>query len=512
VRISLRIRVLGLIAVLNLAIFGAGLYFFANQIERERLALTDQFSEMLVSTINHTISPQGEINVAPILRWHGWSMFDDAIIVRAKWAIGSSGERLPQGAYLNPLGRIARHADFDEAAIVRDIASATDKRASLPSHGGTVIPILGPEGEMWGGCWFAFALPDDATRLAVRLLPWFVLSTFVLTLLTFWLLRRFVLQPVEELVLGAKLVAGGDLGVRLAEPPRSDELSDLIRHFNAMTATVQHYNERMAQEVEAAMDKARRAETAAMTQRRLAATGELAAGIAHEINNPLGGLLNAVESLARGNLSDDKRRQYHDLLKHGLERIQATIGQLLRFTPRATKPALLAPSAPVLDAIALVQHRALKQGVAIELRCGDASVRDRDAVVAEWSRLPPLMGEQNELAQSVLNLLVNALDALESTPHGRIEVRLAEVGRELSIVVQDNGPGVPETELARVADLFYTTKEVGKGTGLGLSIVHNVIANHGGKVLLASRVGEGFRVEILLPIWSGESRSGKVDA
>jgi signal transduction histidine kinase len=508
-RISLGVRVLGLIAVLNLAIFGAGLYLFANQIERERTALTDRFSEMLVSTI----TPQGEINVAPILRWHGWSKFDDAIIVRAKWSTDSSGERVPQGAYLNPLGRIARHADFEEAAIVRDIATATEKRTSLASHGGTVIPILDPEGsEVWGGCWFAFASPEDATRLTLRLLPWFVLSTLVLTLLTFWLLRRFVLQPVEELVRGAKLVAGGDLAVRLAEPPRSDELSDLIRHFNAMTATVQRYNERMAQEVDSATDKARRAETAAMTQRRLAATGELAAGIAHEINNPLGGLLNAVESLARGDLSDDKRRQYHDLLKHGLERIQATIGQLLRFTPRATKPALLAPSAPVLDAIALVQHRALKQGVAIELRCADPSVRERDAVVAEWSRLSPLMGEQNELAQSVLNLLVNALDALESTPRGRIEVRLAEVGRELSLVVQDNGPGVPETELARVADLFYTTKEVGKGTGLGLSIVHNVIANHGGKVLLSSRAGAGFRVEILLPIWSAESRSGKVGA
>jgi signal transduction histidine kinase len=509
-KISLRLRVLALIAALNLAIFGAGLYFLARQIERERQALTDQYSEMLVSTI--TITPQGEINVAPILRWHGWSKFEDAIIVRAKWTIGSQGESLPQGAYLNPLGRLDRHAEFDEEAVVRDIASATQSRASLASHGGTAIPILDSEGrKVWGGCWFEFASPEDTTRLTVRLLPWFLLSTLVLTLLTFWLLRRFVLQPVEQLVLGASLVAGGDLGVRLAEPPRSDELSDLIRHFNAMTATVQRYNERMAQEVEVATDKVRRAEAAAMTQRRLAATGELAAGIAHEINNPLGGLLNAVETLSRENLPEEKRRQYHQLLKNGLERIQSTVGQLLRFTPRTTKPAPLSFATPVIDAIALVQHRAQKQGVEIDIRSKEGDRVDRETVLEHWQALPPVRGEQNELAQSVLNLLMNALDALESTPRdrGRIEVRLTEIGRDIWLVVQDNGPGVSETDLPRVADLFYTTKEVGKGTGLGLSIVHNVIANHGGKVLLSSQLGHGFRVEILLPIWSGEMHASE---
>jgi signal transduction histidine kinase len=504
VKISLRLRVLVLIAALNLAIFGTGLYFFAVQIERERQELTGEFSEMLVSTI----TPQREINVAPILSWRGWSKFEDAIIVRAKWATGPRGEVLPQGAYLNPLGRFRRRADFDEAAVLKDIARATERRANLSTHGGTAIPILDPDGlEAWGGCWFAFASPEDAGRLTARLLPWCLVSTLVLTLLTFWLLQRFVLQPVEALVQGAKLVAAGDLAVRLAEPPRSDELSDLIRHFNAMTATVQRYTERMQEEVEAATGKMRHAESAAMTQRRLAATGELAAGIAHEINNPLGGLLNAVESLSRGDLPPEKRAQYHALLKNGLERIQSTVGQLLRFTPRSTKPAPMSLTTPILDAIALVQHRASKQGVAIELHA-EPEVRDRDAVIEVWRALPPVIGEQNEIAQSVLNLLVNALDALEDAPsrRGRIDLTLSASGGELTLVVADNGPGVAPDELARVADLFYTTKEVGKGTGLGLSIVHNVIANHGGRVLLSSEPGRGFRVEIVLPQWRPSPR------
>jgi signal transduction histidine kinase len=501
VKISLRVRVLALIAALNVAIFGAGAYFLAGQIDRDRQALADQFSEMLVSTI----TPQGEINVASILRWHGWSKFEDAIIVRGKWTIDPRGDVHPQGAFLNPLGRVARRPDFDEGEVLRDIVRATERGTNVPSVGGTAMPILDPDRqEPWGGCWFAFASPEDTGRVPVRLLPWFVLSTFVLTLLTFWLLRRFVLAPVEQLALGAQLVSGGDLTVRLSEPPRSDELSDLIRHFNAMTDTLQRYSERMAQEVEAATEKSRRAEAAAMTQRRLAATGELAAGIAHEINNPLGGLLNAVETLMRGDLPPEKRAQYQGLLKDGLERIQATVGQLLRFTPRTVKPAPLSLATPVLDAIALVQHRAAQQNVEIELECADIGARDRDGVIETWRDLPPVMGQQNELAQCVLNLLVNSLDALETGARGRgrIAVRIERIGGELSLSVRDDGPGVSADELPRVADLFYTTKEVGKGTGLGLSIVHNVIAQHGGRVLLSSAPGQGFRVEILLPIWN----------
>src|SRR5262249_31029633 len=169
------------------------------------------------------------------------------------------------------------------------------------------------------------------------------------------------------------------------------ERADLIRQFNAMATTVQGFNTTLEREVARATEKARAAEAAAMTQRRLAATGELAAGVAHEINNPLGGLLNAAESLASEDLSEAKRSQYQALLHGGLERIQATVGRLLRLAPRAARPqpiVLLQPVherdrvehgleeddrlrpivllQPVLDAIALVQHRAGEQEVAIE--------------------------------------------------------------------------------------------------------------------------------------------------
>ncbi len=218
--------------------------------------------------------------------------------------------------------------------------------------------------------------------------------------------------------------------------------------------------------------------------------------------------MNAAESLSRADLPPAKRREYQDLLRGGLERIQATVGRLLRLAPRQARPQALALVDPVLDAIGLVAHRADALRVAIELSCDG---RAEDAV-ARARRLPSLSGEPNELAQAVLNLLVNALDALEGLPPGtgRIRVDLAAERGELVLAVADNGPGVAAESLPRISDAFYTTKEVGKGTGLGLAIVQNVVASHGGRVELFSRKDDGFRAVIHLPLGgatTGERKS-----
>jgi signal transduction histidine kinase len=124
-----------------------------------------------------------------------------------------------------------------------------------------------------------------------------------------------------------------------------------------------------------------------------------------------------------------------------------------------------------------------------------------------------VLGEAHELGQAVLNLLVNALDAIEESRRdprgGRIDVRLAQVGEQIQLVVEDDGPGVAPEDLPRIADLFFTTKEIGKGTGLGLGIVHRVVHQHAGAVHITSEPGRGLRVEISLPVWRpGRERSG----
>lgn len=169
---------------------------------------------------------------------------------------------------------------------------------------------------------------------------------------------------------------------------------------------------------------------------------------------------------------------------------------------------------PLSDALGLIRHRAEQIGVAVELhlRSEEASGPLDPFLPSSLERLrvlPRLQGAANELGQAFLNLLVNSLDAIEEgrasgripRERGRIRLELGlTAGGSLELVFEDDGPGVPAEVLERAADPFFTTKEQGKGTGLGLAMVHNVIAAHGGRVLVSSEEGEGFRVAIEMPL------------
>ena len=237
--------------------------------------------------------------------------------------------------------------------------------------------------------------------------------------------------------------------------------------------------------------KARTAEEAAMTQRRMAAMGELAAGIAHEINNPLGGMRNAVESLERGDIEPDRRARYLELVDGGLSRIQGIVGKLLRFTPRRDlSEQIFSYADAARDAVALIEHRASAEGVEL--------VVELDGIGESYVR-----GDQSEIGQAALNLLQNALDALEEGCQGdspRVVVDLKRDGEEQRLRIRDNGPGVEAERLGRLTDLFHTSKDVGRGTGLGLPLALHVASAHGGRLLLSSPPGEGFHAELCLPV------------
>ncbi len=523
-KLSLSARVLGIVTAVNLVVFAGAFWLTTREIEvRLRTEYERNLSDasgFLIERLQSTVDQEGGLRVATILAWPMWRYFGDALIVHRNLSADDRGRIHPRGAWLNPLGRSGRSMTTDEQAVLADLALAIEGGGSRPSQGGTAIPIRDATGAIWGGCWFTRAPFRPASPIGV-LLPGFLVSTALITLATAWILRRSVLDPVSSLAGASARLAAGDLAARAGPARAAGELGELIRTFDVMAGQIEGFDARRAREVREATEQVRRAEAAAMTQRRLAATGELAAGIAHEINNPLGGLLNAVDTLERTDLAPAKRAQYHGLLRSGLERIRTTVGQLLRFTPRSAQPVPLALIEPVTDAIALVSHRANAQGVAIQLVDGAGH---SDAAALEGLRaLPVVLGEAHELGQAVLNLLVNALDAIEASParvrdagaageretdgpRGRIDVRLYVEGNHMMLVVEDDGPGVAPADLPRIADLFFTTKDVGKGTGLGLGIVHRVVHQHGGTVQLSSELGSGLRVEIALPIWIPDAR------
>jgi len=495
VRHSLRFRALALVFLFNSAAFAVlGLVLVRSQAE-DRGRAEEQWTDDLLATIRNTIQPEG-LKVANLLRWPSWRLIGDAILVDRNLSRSFTGEMVADGIDLNPVGVSARPVGFDRERALRAIHESLQAGHAIAALGGRAVPILGPgRSGYWGGVWYRRKDPGiDTLAVLRRVLPWFALSTLGLTALTFLALRRLVLDPVALLADGARRVRAGDFGARLLESGRRDELAELVRSFNEMTSTVEGFNQRLSLEVRAATEQARAAEAAAMRERRLAAMGELAAGIAHEINNPLGGLQNAVEDLQRDELAPERRKQYLGLLARGLERIGETVNRLRRFTPRDAPYDEVDLDEVVRDAVELVQHRASRMGVRI------TSQRDREVL--------RLRGMRNEIGQALLNLLVNALDALEEggtrDPGGaRIDLRVFASPEGVHLLVRDNGPGAEPEALGRVGDLFYTTKEVGRGTGLGLALVHNTLKHHGGHVRITSEPGGFFQVELVFPATEG---------
>lgn len=449
-----------------------------------------------------------------VMGWNGWRYFEDVIVAQAP-------EELPDGTfdvagvYLNPLGRAQRPADFQENEALRMMALAVERRELVSNSFGAAAPVLTTSGAAWGAAWFRIAPIEFAASRTRTILPGFLLVLAAVTLSTLVLLRRTVLDPVAGLARAAGRLEAGDLSARAkARDRQEDELGGLVRTFNAMAARLERYNRDLEVAVQDATERVRSAEAAAMTQRRLAATGELAAGIAHELNNPLGGLANAVEALKREDLPATRRHEYLELVSGGLQRMGETVGRLLRLSPREATLEEIRVDRPLADALGLIRHRAEGLGVPLELRLElSAGMEPLDPFLpASMERvrgLPVLRGAANELGQAFLNLLVNSLDAIEggrgsgSVPAGRgrisVDLGLTEEGG-VRLVFEDDGPGVGAEVLERAADPFFTTKEQGKGTGLGLAMVHNVVAAHGGRVLVSSVEGEGFRVAIELPV------------
>lgn len=492
-RHSLRSQALLLVFLFNSAVFAAlGVVLVGRQADLDRRA-EERSTRELVATIQSTIRPNSAFNVASILSSPVWRALADAILVDKNLAPAFSGTMIASGIDLNPLGVSARPASFDRQAALVAIHEAIQSRGTVQALGGRAMPIpWGGHDAALGGIWYRTQNERvDYRAVLAPMLPWFALSTLLLTAATFLALRRLVLDPVAQLAEGARRLRSGDFSVRLEVPTRRDELADLVRSFNAMSSTVESFNQRLSEEVRFATEKARTAEALAMRERRLAAMGELAAGIAHEINNPLGGLQNAVAELQRSGLAPARRAQYLDLLARGLARIGETVNRLRRFTPREAPFEAVDLVAVARDALELVQHRARR--LSIEL------------VLQAHQDVPTVPGVRNDIGQAVLNLLVNALDALEDggsrDPRGpRIELALRAEPQGVYLTVRDNGPGVEPELLDRVGDLFYSTKEVGRGTGLGLALVHSAVQRHGGHVRLTSERGRFFQAELHFPL------------
>ncbi len=495
---------------INLVTFGIAAALVVPRLSEEREAHTRELTGELIQTLQATVRPERGANVSAILQWSGWSEMQDAILIDANLTASSGlpGTMVGAGIHLNPLGAVRRDSRLDVAGILQTLERCLQIGQSLPVAGGLTVPIR-VRGSDWGAFWFRMPEESFLGEVSRTLLPGFLLSTLLISLGTFATLRRLVLSPLDRLTDASRRVGRGDLTARVEEGRAMGEIEELMGSFNAMTSRVEGFNRELEIRVERATAEVREVQEAARIQHRLAAMGELAAGIAHEINNPLGGLQNAVRALARGGIEESRQARYLEMLGEGLERIEGTVGQVLRMAPRDTEPRRVDLRHVVRDATALVAHRARGEDVQVAAELSDGLKVEPDAVLDHGGEFL-VFGVRGELVQAVLNLLVNALDALGgsgSEPSGTrasqqgnsIAIELFRVGDEIHLAIGDNGPGAAPEALERARDLFFTTKDPGRGTGLGLSIVHNICDTHGGRLELSSALGEGFKATLCLP-------------
>jgi signal transduction histidine kinase len=234
---------------------------------------------------------------------------------------------------------------------------------------------------------------------------------------------------------------------------------------------------------------------------KLAAVGQLTAGLAHEIGTPLSIIAGRAETMLRRMAPDDPQRVNLEGILRQIDRITKLVDQLCTFAriqPATRRPISLAPL--VRDVWSLVEHQVRDQGVMVEVDCAEG--------------LPAIVADPDQIQQVLLNLVLNAIQAMPEG--GRLTIRagrtVARLNREdplrdgyLKIEVVDEGVGIAPENLPKVFDPFFTTKDVGKGTGLGLAISSRIAHNHGGWIRVKSQVGEGTTFSTYLPVASERS-------
>lgn len=264
---------------------------------------------------------------------------------------------------------------------------------------------------------------------------------------------------------------------------RIEELGRIIMAYSEVTERLQHSHDQLMSQVQSLRQELSEKNKLLERKNRLAALGEMAAGIAHEIRNPLGGIQLYASLLAQDVADRPATRQLVEKISAGVKRLEALVSQVLHFTREINVSLVPMDLAQVVhQTVELVQQQASARRIVVEIVGPDSMVVQADPVL---------------IGQALLNLLLNALEAMEHP--GRVEVRYHKPARgsdarQFYLVVQDQGPGIAEEILDRIFNPFFTTKE--SGTGLGLAIVHRIVEAHDGTVIAANVEGGGAKFEI----------------
>lgn len=316
----------------------------------------------------------------------------------------------------------------------------------------------------------------DMRQKAVAIFLGITLAGMAIAMIVSNFLASGVLQPIKRLVFASQQWAKGNLDYRV-KTARKDEIAELTNTFNLMAFSLKERDERLKEY----------AQQQIMKSERLATLGQLAAGVAHEINNPLGAVLMYTHLSLEEMEAEDPHRKNMEKAVGEATRCKDIVKGLLDFA-RQTEPKVeeLAANEILERTLSLVENQALFQNVKITKLFSPS--------------LPKVMIDGSQIQQVFTNIILNAAEAIEKEGDLSVATRIAPDGEHIEIEITDTGCGISKESLEKIFDPFFTTKEVGRGTGLGLAVSYGIVARHKGTINVKSEQGKGTTFIIRLPI------------
>ncbi len=319
-------------------------------------------------------------------------------------------------------------------------------------------------------------------------------SLFVVVLLVIlYFSTTRIINPLQKIVIATQEIARGDLSHKVKVNSK-DEIGYLADSFNKMTADLKTANEKLV-EWGKTLEKKVEERTKELTEmqahlfeaEKLASLGKLAAGVAHEINNPLGSILIYSHLLLED--ADKKSPHYENLKKVVKEtsRCKDIVKSLLEFArPKEPEMSLININEIVDTSLSIMERQALFQNIRLKKMYA--------------SPLPKIVADSAQLQQVFMNIILNAAEAMNGNGVLTLSSSLSEEGSYIEVKFSDTGPGIKEKDKKRLFEPFFSTKEVGKGTGLGLAISYSIIQKHQGTIEVKSEAGKGSTFTVKLPV------------
>jgi len=410
-----------------------------------------------------------------------------------------SGATSPDGEATVRL--VKEPSDREEFYLLQSTVS-TQKRRNLGEEIGFLPePASRQKGEREGIGTIYLGLSTRGMRSDIRRLEralgFATLAVIAIGILLAVLMVRVIADPVNQLVEATRRIARGDLDV-LLRLESQDEMGELAKSFNQMTLKLQKSREELEQtnvQLERmVLERTRELEEAQsqlVQAEKMSVVGQLVSGVAHELNNPLAGVLGYSQLLQRMDLSEEVRRGLNKIESEA-ERCRRIVQNLLIFA-RKNKP----QKRPV-DLNSLLES-------VLELKAYPLKVENIRIERDLESNLPRPMADASQLQQVLMNIVHNAEQAMgERKGSGVLTVRTRHMDGRIRLEISDTGPGIAPENLTRIFDPFFTTKEVGQGTGLGLSICYGIIQEHRGRIWAESRIGHGSTFILEIPIQGEE--------